>query len=66
MQKNTQLTEVMSVVIKIVNKILSNSLNHRQFQQLLFEVNAQHTDLKYLCEVRWLSRGAMLERFFEL
>ena len=64
--KNTQLTEVMSVVIKIVNKILSNSLNHRQFQQLLFEVNAQHTDLKYLCEVRWLSRGAMLESFFEL
>ena len=64
--KNTTMTEVMNIVVKVVNKILSNSLNHRQFQKLLVEVNALHTDLKYLCEVRWLSRGAMLERFFEL
>ena len=64
--KNTEMTGVMSVVVKIVNSILSRSLNHRQFQALLDEMNANHKDLKYFCEVRWLSRGAMLGRFFEL
>ena len=38
----------------------------RQFQQLLLEVDSQYSDLLYFCEVRWLSRGMMLERFFEL
>ena len=64
--KNTTMNHVMSIVVKIVNTILSRSLNHRQFQELLNEIKAQHTDLKYFCEVRWLSRGTMLERFFEL
>ena len=30
------------------------------------EVDSQYSDLLYFCEVRWLSRGKMLERFFEL
>ena len=56
----------MSVVAKVVNSILSRSLNHRQFQALVDEADVQYGDLLYYCEVRWLSRGAMLSRVCDL
>ncbi|KAG0727272.1 General transcription factor II-I repeat domain-containing protein 2 [Chionoecetes opilio] len=49
--KSANLTDVMSVVVKVVNSILSRSLNHRQFQALTDEVNAHYGDLLYFCEV---------------
>ena len=64
--KSVAMQDVMKVVVKAVNLILSRGLNHRQFQQLLLEVESQYSDLLYFCEVRWLSRGKMLDRFFEL
>ncbi|KAG0708050.1 General transcription factor II-I repeat domain-containing protein 2 [Chionoecetes opilio] len=64
--KSANLTDVMSVVVKVVNSILSRSLNHRQFQALTDEVNAHYGDLLYFCEVRWLSHGAMLSRVCDL
>lgn len=57
---------VMNVVIKVVNFIRSHGLKHRQFQNLLAELNSDHQDVPYFCDVRWLSRGKMLERVFEL
>ena len=56
----------MSVVVKVVNLILSNGLKHRQFQQLISEANEHYADLLYFCDVCWLSRGRMLQRFYEL
>ncbi len=56
----------MSVVVNVVNSILSRSLNHRQFQALVDEVDVQYGDLLYFCEVRWLNRGAMLSRVCDL
>ncbi|KAG0727511.1 General transcription factor II-I repeat domain-containing protein 2 [Chionoecetes opilio] len=64
--KSANLTDVMPVVVKVVNSILSRSLNHRQFQALTDEVNAHYGDLLYFCEVRWLSHGAMLSRVCDL
>ncbi|KAG0721741.1 General transcription factor II-I repeat domain-containing protein 2 [Chionoecetes opilio] len=64
--KSANLTDVMSVVVKVVNSILSRSLNHSQFQALTDEVNAHYGDLLYFCEVRWLSHGAMLSRVCDL
>ena len=64
--KSANLVGVMSVVVKVVNSILSRSLNHRQFQTLMDEVNVHYNDLLYFCEVRWLSRGAMLSRVCDL
>ncbi|KAG0723767.1 General transcription factor II-I repeat domain-containing protein 2 [Chionoecetes opilio] len=64
--KSANLTDVMSVVVKVVNSILSRSLNHRQFQALTDEVNTHYGDLLYFCEVRWLSHGAMLSRVCDL
>ncbi|KAK4328603.1 hypothetical protein Pmani_001079 [Petrolisthes manimaculis] len=56
----------MYIVVKVVNSILSHSLNHRQFQLLLEKVNEHYIDLLFFCEVRWLSRGAMLSRVCDL
>ena len=64
--KSATIVEVMSVIVKAVNLVLSHALNHRQFKDLLAEADAQYGDLLYCCEVRWLSRGKMLERAYEL
>ncbi|KAG0727706.1 General transcription factor II-I repeat domain-containing protein 2A [Chionoecetes opilio] len=64
--KSAKLTDVKSVAVKVVNSILSRSLNHRQFQALTDEVNAHYGDLLYFCEVRCLSHGAMLSRVCDL
>ena len=64
--KSLRMQEVMRVVVKTVNFVRSRGLNHRQFQQLMEEIDSQYGDLLYYCEVRWLSRGAMLERVYQL
>ena len=56
-------TEVMNVVIQIVNKIMEKSLNHRQFHALLDEVESTYSNLLLHNRVRWLSRGEVLKRF---
>ena len=64
--KSANLTDVMSDVVQIVNFILLCSLNHRQFQALMYEVNVHYCDLFYFCEVRWLSHGTMLSHMCDL
>ncbi|XP_066941420.1 general transcription factor II-I repeat domain-containing protein 2B-like [Macrobrachium rosenbergii] len=56
---------VMSVVVQTVNFIRARGLNHRQFDCFL-SGNDIPAGLPYHTEVRWLSRGAVLKRFFEL
>ena len=56
----------MQVVVKTVNFILSRGLNHRQFQELLQEVESDYGNLLYFSEVRLLSRGAILQRVDQL
>ncbi|CAH1634822.1 unnamed protein product [Spodoptera littoralis] len=58
--------EVMDIVVATVNYIRKNGLTHRQFQQFLADTEADHRDVLYYSEVRWLSRGAVLKRFFDL
>uniref|UniRef100_A0A8D2J826 Uncharacterized protein n=1 Tax=Varanus komodoensis TaxID=61221 RepID=A0A8D2J826_VARKO len=55
-------TEVMNVVIQIVNKIMATSLNHCQFRSLLDEVDSTYSDLLLHNKVQWLSRGQVLKR----
>ena len=62
----TSLKEVLSIVIKTVNFIISRALNHRLFKTLCQEMNAEHEVLLYHTEVHWLSRGQVLKRIFML
>ncbi|KAK0155945.1 General transcription factor II-I repeat domain-containing protein 2 [Merluccius polli] len=64
--KSIGLKNVMQDVVAIVNNIRSKALSHRQFKALLDEMDAQYGDMLYHQEVRWLSRGKVLRRFFEL
>ena len=64
--KSVKLDGVMSLVVKITNTLRSKGFNHRQFKAFLEDIGCEHADIPYHCEVRWLSRAKVLERFFEL
>ena len=59
----SECTQVMNVVIEIINKIMARALNHRQFRMLLEEVDSMYSDLLLHNKVRWLSKGEVLKRF---
>ena len=61
-----RLHERMSVVIKVVNYVKSSALNTRLFSKLCKDMDADHTALLYQTQVRWLSKGNILSRIFEL
>lgn len=64
--KSVGFKDVMKDVIKIVNFIRSHALNHREFQALLVDTDAGYGDVPYYTKVRWLSRGKVLRRVFDL
>ena len=53
-------------VIKIINFIKAGALTTRIFTKLCHDVGADHEVLLFHTNVRWLSKGNMLERFYEL
>ncbi|KAG8231017.1 hypothetical protein J437_LFUL010939 [Ladona fulva] len=53
-------------VIKAINTIRRNSLNDRLFKQLCIENDEEFNCLLLHTEVRWLSKGACLDRFYKL
>ena len=53
-------------IIKVVNYIKGSALNARLFHQLCDKVDATHLSLIFHTQVRWLTKGNMLARFFEL
>lgn len=64
--KVVNLKNVMEIVVKSINYIRKNGINHRTFRNFLNEIDAEYVDIIYFSEVRWLSRGKVLKRFFEL
>ena len=54
------------LVIKVVIYVKSPALNTRLFSKLCKGIDADHTALLYQTQVRWLSKGNMLSRIFEL
>jgi len=54
----------MSIVVKTVNFVHARVLNHRQFTTFLSDLDTEYGELLYHTEVRWLSRGNVLRRFF--
>uniref|UniRef100_A0A8C6P9H3 DUF4371 domain-containing protein n=1 Tax=Nothobranchius furzeri TaxID=105023 RepID=A0A8C6P9H3_NOTFU len=61
-----ELKTVLESANKIVNHIKSRSLNTRLFAALCNEMGSEHQSLLFHTEVRWLSRGNVLWRLFEL
>ena len=60
------LKDVLNSVIKIVNYIKKSVVTSHLFRQLCKEINADHETLLYYTAVRWLSKGNVIGRFFEL
>ncbi|XP_045399127.1 general transcription factor II-I repeat domain-containing protein 2B isoform X2 [Lemur catta] len=60
-----KMAHVMDVVVNSVNWICSRGLNHSEFTTLLYELDSQYGSLLYYTEIKWLSRGLVLKRFFE-
>ena len=58
----TDLHEVLSIAIKIINYIKSNVLNSRLFRNLCQDMNSEYQSLLLHTEVRWLSEGRFLRR----
>lgn len=64
--KAIDMSHVMNVVVKIVNSIRAKALQHRLFKSLLDELDSAYGDLILHADVRWLSRGKVLQRFLDL
>ncbi|XP_077137809.1 general transcription factor II-I repeat domain-containing protein 2-like [Ranitomeya variabilis] len=64
--KILKLDHVLSLVTKTVKFIRGRALNHRQFSQLLEDMDNQFTDVPFYTEIRWLSCHRVLKRFYLL
>ena len=64
--QNLNMQSVMDVVVKGVNKIRARVLNRREFKQYLQNLDAQYGELLRHSDVRWLSTGKVLARFWIL
>ena len=64
--KILNIPNVTTPLIKLINFLKSRELNHRQFKEFLKDLGSEYGDVIYNTEVRWLSRGAMLRRIYDL
>lgn len=56
----------LNIVVRAINKIKSNAKNDRMFRLLCQDNNEEYIRLLLHTEVRWLSKGACLNRFVAL
>ncbi|XP_076645577.1 general transcription factor II-I repeat domain-containing protein 2-like [Halictus rubicundus] len=64
--KVLKMSNVLPPIIKIVNFIRSRGVNHREFKEFLKDIENVYGDILFNTEVRWLSRGTMLKRVYDL
>lgn len=57
---------VIDIVIHSITRIRSHGSDHRKFSALFSELDAQYGSLSCSMGRKWLSRGMVLRRFFEL
>ncbi|XP_076054430.1 zinc finger BED domain-containing protein 5-like [Oratosquilla oratoria] len=61
-----EMMDVLNVAIKIVNFVKAGALNSRLFKLLCKDMESEHEALLFHTNVRWLSKGNMLGRLYEL
>jgi zinc finger BED domain-containing protein 5/7/8/9 len=61
-----RLKNVLDTAVKVVNYIKARPLQSRLFNIICQEMGSTHLQLLFHTEVRWLSRGKVLTRLFEL
>ena len=65
--KSTTIGDTFNKVLEIVHFIRINSTRHRQFRELLInDDETEIVDMPFYCQVRWLSRGNILSKIFNL
>ena len=62
----SSLADVLKIVVETVNYMKGRPLNHRIFMQLCEQMESEFKVLLYHSEVRWLSRGKVMNRVFVL
>ena len=60
------LQDVLNITIKTVNFVKSSALHARLFRKLCEDMESEHKNLLYYTKVRWLSKGNVLCRVFDL
>uniref|UniRef100_UPI00358FE70F protein FAM200C-like n=1 Tax=Myxine glutinosa TaxID=7769 RepID=UPI00358FE70F len=61
-----EMRDFLNLAIKVVNFIKGGALNSRLFKQLCKDLDCDHQALLFHTNVRWLSKGNMLGRVYEL
>ena len=61
--KSPELHKVLSIAVNYIKK---NALHSLCFASLCDRLDSGHLQLLYHCEVRWLSKGRVFNRFFKL
>uniref|UniRef100_A0A673YA89 Uncharacterized protein n=1 Tax=Salmo trutta TaxID=8032 RepID=A0A673YA89_SALTR len=62
---SSELSEVMTDIVGVVNCIKTRPLKTRVFSAICEEMGAEHQAVLFHSEARWLSRGKVLSRVFE-
>ncbi|XP_063847651.1 SCAN domain-containing protein 3-like [Scylla paramamosain] len=62
----SELQDTLNAIIKTVNFVKGSALNTPLFKRLCQDVDAAHETLLFHKAVRWLSRGNVVQRVFEL
>ncbi len=61
-----ELCKILEAVVKCVNFVKAGALNSRLFQNLCRDMDSEHEPLLFYSKVRWLSKGNVVNRVFEL
>ncbi|XP_028659137.2 protein ZBED8-like [Erpetoichthys calabaricus] len=61
-----EMTEVLKIVVECVNYVRNCAIRHRIFSELCKEMGFEFEVLLYHSNVRWLSRGRVLNRVFAM
>uniref|UniRef100_A0A673IJH3 HAT C-terminal dimerisation domain-containing protein n=1 Tax=Sinocyclocheilus rhinocerous TaxID=307959 RepID=A0A673IJH3_9TELE len=65
-EMSVPLNEVMDIAVKTINLVKNSALSSRLFSILCDQLESDHRQLLYHNEIRWLSRGNVLNRLFKM